>query len=104
MLDKYKSVDVPTISSLQQEIETLRQQNEDTLIEFLKAQKRGDEWKRRAKEMWGDMDLKSLSGLIKDMKGIHSPLQAAFIRRHPEAAKWFEAEGFQSSIEGKDDE
>jgi len=56
MLDKYISMDVPTISSLQKEIETLREtiklQGEE-----VRAQHRSkNEWKRRYEELAAEMD------------------------------------------------
>ena len=55
MLDKYISMDVPTISSLQKEIETLREQMQYQMElteiagrDLVASEKHANEWKRRA--------------------------------------------------------
>ena len=90
------------VSNQQKEIESLRQQlaaekaktdidlvNDPAAWDRLdKAIKRGEEWERRAREIWQS----GRSGILTTQE-VHNMI-----------AEWFEAEGFQSSIEEKDDE
>ena len=110
----------------EKEIENLRQQNK-SLLDYIEKQDLKnaqnvvddrDEWKRRtaaeklantvlvkASEEWERRAMLTLTWISNQIPpGCSLHLDKYFLKDHPEAAKWFEAEGFQSSIEEKDNE
>ena len=68
--------------SMQKEIETLRSELKDVVQALNDEERRGDEWKRRLKELWQLMYYDSGH----EAKRL---LRIRFLDTHPEAAEWF---------------
>ena len=97
------------LKKAQQEIEDLRQQLSDMKqVVHISVQEK-DEWKRRAaaEKLANTILVKASEEWERRFSMLRNEVREVeinyFLANHPEAAEWFEAEGFQSSIEEKDE-